>query len=425
MTSPKISVVVVSLGRPTLLARCLTAIGQLDYPKFEIVVVADAAGTQAVQAMGWQDRVKLVAFDIPNISSARNAGIAASAGDIIALIDDDAVPEPTWLTHLIAPFSDETIAAAGGYVIGRNGISFQWRARAVDARAQKIPLEHEGDEPFDPAAPEGFVVTTEGTNCAFRRDVLAELGGFDPAFRFYLDETDVNLRLAAIGGRTVIVPLARVHHGYAASGRRDADRTPRDLTEIGASSAVFLRKHADGVDFDAELALRAADHRRALIGYMVDGGLEPRDVDRLLDGFVSGFKDGLQREIGPPYRIETETKPWKQFRCDHAGAEACHIAGRSWSRSRLRGEAAAAVAEGKNVTLFRFSPTSLPHQVRFHSGGWWEQIGGLFGPSERDEPVFRFYTFRNRVHKEWARVAKLRQGGQSNGRRDGVSSQRR
>jgi GT2 family glycosyltransferase len=75
----------------------------------------------------------------------------------------------------------------------------------------------QGDGPVRTRAAAGFVVKTEGTNCAFRRDVLAGLGGFDPAFRYFLDETDVNLRLAEAGARTVIVPRALVHHGSAAS----------------------------------------------------------------------------------------------------------------------------------------------------------------------------------------------------------------
>jgi len=59
---------------------------------------------------------------------------------------------------------------------------------------------------------------------AVRRSVLADLGGFDPRFRFYLDETDLNLRLAARGLYTALVPLAQVHHGFHASARRRKDR---------------------------------------------------------------------------------------------------------------------------------------------------------------------------------------------------------
>ena len=408
MTAPPVSVAIVSRGRPQLLLRCLTGVGQLCYPDFEIVVAADAAGRAALHETGWDNRVKLVAFDAANISAARNAAIAEAAGDIVAFIDDDAVPEPSWLDHLAAPFAEPGIAATGGYVIGRNGISFQWTARAVDRHGRKIGLDHDGDAPFAPVLPEGFVTKTEGTNFAVRRDWLARLGGFDPAFRFYLDETDLNLRLAGLGGHTMIVPRAIVHHGYAASTRRAGDRAPRDLTEIGASCAVFLRKHAPDCDFHAEQRRVGDEHRAALLRYMVDGGLEPRDVSRRLAELRAGFAEGLRREItaGPP--LATPGTPFRRYSDPHTPRPSRYVTGRPWNRRSLQGEARSMVAAGAIVTVFRFSPTALPHRVRFHDGGWWEQRGGLFGRAGRDEPFFRLHSLQGRAKLEWARVAKLR-----------------
>ncbi|WP_157937576.1 glycosyltransferase family 2 protein, partial [Oceaniglobus roseus] len=235
----RVSVVVVSRGRPDALSRCLTGLAQLDHPAFEVIVVADEAGRRAAAAHPLAAQVKLLACGRPNISAARNIGIGAAAGDLVAFIDDDAVPEPSWLLHLAAPFADPDVAAAGGFVIGRNGISFQWRGRQVEDTGAALPLPFAGDAPVVPAPPPGGAIKTEGTNMALRREVLLALGGFDEAFAFYLDETDLNLRLARAGHRTALVPLAQVHHGFAPSERRRADRAPLSLFDIGASSAAF------------------------------------------------------------------------------------------------------------------------------------------------------------------------------------------
>ena len=411
MSAAPVSVVIVSRGRPELLSRCLTGVGQLCHRAFEVVVVTDPGGVAAVEAKGWENRVKLVGFDEANISEARNAGIAVASGEIIALIDDDAVPEPTWLDHLTAPFTDPDIAATGGFVIGRNGISLQWGARGVDTRGRKIAIPHTDEAPFEPDLPAGFVAKTEGTNFAVRRAILAALGGFDPAFRFYLDETDLNIRLAAKGGRTMLVPRAIVHHGFAASTRRAGDRAPTDLTEIGASSAVFLRKHAPGVDMREELARIRTEQRRALLRYMVDGGLEPRDVARRLSELEGGFAQGLQRNLIPLAELAPPSALFRPLRTRPAARLSRHFAGRPWQRRSLNDEAKAAVARGEIVTVFRFSPSALPHRVRFHEGGWWEQRGGLFGRAKRDEPWFRWQSFRSRIAREWQRVAWLRQCG--------------
>lgn len=404
-----VSVIVVSRGRPGLLPRCLTGLSQLCHPSFEIVVVADPGGVAAVRALGWEGRVKLVAFDEANISAARNAGLRQAAGELIAFLDDDAVPEPTWLGHLVAPLHDSEIAATGGYVIGRNGISFQWRARAVDASGFAQPIAAPGEAPFEPDLPPGLVTKTEGTNCAFRRSALATIGGFDPAFHYFLDETDVNLRLAQAGGRTILVPLARVHHGYAASARRAGDRAPADLTQVGASTAVFLRKHAPADAVDRARAQLLADQRRGLVGHMVEGGLEPRDIARLLAGLEAGFAAGLSRRLGPCPPLGSADAPFLAFTRSPASGVSRYFAGRPWNRTALRRQAAKAVAAGDVVTLLRFSHTSLPHRVTFHRGGWWEQRGGLFGKAERNEPFFRMTTFRARARREWMRVAELRQ----------------
>ena len=86
---------------------------------------------------------------------------------------------------------------------------------------------------------------------------LVNLGGFDEAFEFFLDETDLNVCLAKAGCKTAIVPEALVHHNYAESARRRPDRTPKDLSQVGASQAYFLKKY--GRSMDSLKAARAAD----------------------------------------------------------------------------------------------------------------------------------------------------------------------
>ena len=242
MTRTSVSVVVVSRARPDALTRCISGLAQVQYQPFEIIVVADPSGIEAVEKLDCAESLKLVPFDTPNISAARNAGIDVAAGDIVAFIDDDAVPEPTWLHYLIAPFEQSDVAATGGFVIGRNGISFQWKSRMINALGHTTPIEIPQDHATVLHPPKGSAVKTEGTNMAVRRDVLAALGGFDPAYHFYLDETDLNMRLAQAGHATALCPRAMVHHGFAASTRRRKDRVPADLFDIGASWAVFARK---------------------------------------------------------------------------------------------------------------------------------------------------------------------------------------
>ena len=82
---PTVSVIVVSHGRPTHLKRCLTSLRQLQYSRFEIIVVADEAGWEAVATLTFAAAIKPATQPAANISKARNDGLALAAGEICAL----------------------------------------------------------------------------------------------------------------------------------------------------------------------------------------------------------------------------------------------------------------------------------------------------------------------------------------------------
>lgn len=407
MTRPSVSVVVVSRDRPDALTRCIMGLSQVQYDPFEIVVVADPAGIEAVKKMACADDVKMVAFDQANISAARNAGVVAAAGDVVAFIDDDAVPEPTWLHYLIAPFEQSDVAASGGFVIGRNGISFQWKARLINALGHSESIEVAEDKATVLRAPTGYAVKTEGTNMALRRDVLVELGGFDPAYHFYLDETDLNMRLARAGHATAICPRAQVHHGFAASVRRRPDRAPSDLFDIGASWAVFARKFIEDAAQDAHWKDVQSSERKRLLSHMVAGRLEPRQVRYLMKRLRAGHAKGGVRPVGANQVTRHASDGFKRF---PVVARHTHF-----EQSTLRGAAAAReaakvrVKNAQIVTLIILSRTAMYHHVQFNPAGFWEQKGGQFGKSLRNERIFQWATAKARTKKEMERVAIVRQ----------------
>lgn len=404
MTSPPVSVIVVSRGRGESLGLTLIGLSRLIHDTYEIVVVADAEGQEAVRRARLTDEVKLIPFADPNISAARNRGIAAAAGEILAFIDDDAVPEPTWLSYLTTPFDDPQVAATGGFVIGRNGISFQWKASSVDYAARTDPLPVDETRPTVLTPPPGRAIKTEGTNMAFRRSVLAGLGGFDPAYRFYLDDTDLDMRLAKAGHATAIAPLARVHHAFAPSARRAPSRAPRDLYEIGASLSVYLRRHCPEPEREAIVDAFIRSRDASLIGHMITGRLEPRDVQRLRKRLRDGVDAGKTRDLPPLPAIGHSNAPFLPF-ASRTNESGITLSGSFRARRALRRKAAEMAAEGKSVTLFLFSPTALYHRVRMRREGYWEQAGGIWGRSDRQDRIVRLTTVRKRLLREIKRIA--------------------
>ena len=406
MTQLPVSIVIVSRQRPDKLKLCLTGIAQLCYPAFEVVVVTDADSIAAIQTLPFATLLKLIPFEEGNISSARNLGVAHAAGEVIAFIDDDAVPEPTWLTHLITPFAQSDIGAAGGYVRGRNGISYQWQGRCVDERGYKTTLAFSDDAPriFRPQA--DSALKTEGTNMAVRRAVLVDLGGFDPAYHFFLDETDLNLRLAQAGYAVALVPRAQVHHSFSPSVRRRQDRTPLDIFDIGASWAVFQRKFVPTRYRAHHWRTIRATERARVMGFLIDGRAEPGLTRALLKRLDLGYSQGMDRRVNSGSIPDQPLTPFAPF----PSSDGAHIfiCARSWDAKVAREKARAARQDGAIVTLLLLSPTALYHHARFHSDGYWEQRGGQFGKSTRSNPLFWPWSFRARCDKERIRIERTR-----------------
>lgn len=403
-TLPPISVIVASWQRPDELQLCLTGLAQQDHPALEVIVVADAAACAALRARDWPG--KLAENPGANLALARNIGLSLAAGLVVAYIDDDAVAEPTWASRLARPFADAAVVAATGPTRGRNGISWQWHPVEVDATGADHPLPLKAETWLHQGGALRAVKPL-GTNCAFRRAPLCAAGGFDMAFRFFLEDADIGLRLAAFG-KTAIVPGAAVHHAFAASDRRRADRVPTDLRQIGASAQVFLRRHAEPALWaDAIARLRAAEAAR-IIRHRAAGQIDEGGAARLMASLEAGIAEGASRDL-PPLAPLLAKPPGDFTPLPGTGPRPGRlIAGRVWQAWSLRRKAVQAARAGEVATLILMSPTIRAHRHRLHPDGYWEQRGGLFGPSERAQPRLRWWRLGARVRAEAARIAPFR-----------------
>ncbi len=408
MNSPTVSVAIASRGRPDALMTCLSAVARLCRATFEIVVVADREGMARLENSALAARVKSVRCDIANISLARNLALERAAGDVVAFLDDDSTPEPAWLFHLIRPFRDPSVMAATGFVLGRNGISFQTRAQMIDSCgfARDIPFADTAPALMPP--PADGAVSTIGTNCAFRTQALRSIGGFDPAFRYFLDETDVNMRLARLGAVTAVVPLAQVHHRSLGSHLRTGDRVPLSLFEIGRSRAIFLRRHAPEAAWKTALERERAQQHRRLFRHATAGRLAAEDIAPLLTTLQEGMDSGQRAHPAPVSPMRGAVAPFLAFRRSDEAVSHRMIVGPARKASQLRRRAREAAAESPVVSLFVFSNSARPHRVRYRRDGYWEQTGGVWGRSRRDGPLFRPGTLARRAMREQDRIAPVR-----------------
>jgi GT2 family glycosyltransferase/sugar lactone lactonase YvrE len=203
---PTVSVVVCAYNAADTIDDCLTSLGALDYPRFEIIVVNDGSrddtGARARRYAG----VRVV--DIPNggLSAARNVGLAEATGDIVAYTDADVRVDRDWLTYLVQPLLSPAFAGSGGPNVVPPDDPFV--AQCV-ARSPGGPTQVLLDDRVAEHVP--------GCNMAFRRDALAAIGGFNPVYLRAGDDVDVCWRLQAKGLQIGFAPAALVWHHHRSS----------------------------------------------------------------------------------------------------------------------------------------------------------------------------------------------------------------
>ncbi len=223
---PRVSVVVCTYNGARTIRDCLDGLSRLDYPDYEVIVVDDGS-TDATGVIARQYDCRLIQTENQGLANARNTGLAAATGEIIAYLDDDAYPDPDWLTYLAATFLRTPYAGVGGPNIAPpgDGPIAECVARAPGGPVHVLVTDREAEH-------------IPGCNMAFRKSCLEAIGGFDPQFRTAGDDVDVCWRLQERGWTLGFHPAAMVWHH-----RRNSLRTYwRQQIGYGRAEAMLERK---------------------------------------------------------------------------------------------------------------------------------------------------------------------------------------
>lgn len=230
-SQPTTTVIVCTRNRAATLRRCLEHISKLEYPNFTVLVVDN--GSKDLTAQIAQDAgADYLLVQQPGLSRARNAGVRHSSTEIVAFIDDDAVPYPAWLSKLVEFFDDPNVMAVGGHY-----------------QPFDDPVLPQGLAPLvlDKTNPEWLPIAAfggigDGCNMAFRRSAFSVWRGFDERMGrgAEIDGGEEHLGFATLtakGYRCVFAPAAMVHHGY-----RSDQNLPPETYHSSVAYALMLFK---------------------------------------------------------------------------------------------------------------------------------------------------------------------------------------
>jgi glycosyltransferase involved in cell wall biosynthesis len=229
--APTISVVIPTRNRPAFAAEAVRAALRSHYPsdRFEVIVVDNGSGSDDrvvlpdVEADGGA-RVRLLQEEIPGGSNARNAGLYAAEGEIVAFADDDVLVDRNWLASIARAFArSDRVGGVTGLTVPREletpaQVWYEGFAKA-DPDFESRVFDRR-DPPTDrPLFPFTIGDFGSGENFAFRRKVLIDLGGFDSALgtaTYTLGGEDVEamLRVLLSDHQVIHEPAALVRHSH-------------------------------------------------------------------------------------------------------------------------------------------------------------------------------------------------------------------
>lgn len=211
MNQPLVSVVIVTRNRSEMVRQCLYHLQQQDYDPFEIIVVDGSSNNLTEQIVRQEPTVQYIFLpDGKNrMTQARNLGIMAAAGQIVAFIDDDSMVTSNWLTALTSSYHNEDIGGVGGRVLDPAELKTLNSGLGV---GQVLPDGRLIDNFATETSTEIEVDRLKGCNMSFRKDVLEEVGLFDNFYRTLWDDVDICTKIRKAGYRLLFNPHVLVNH---------------------------------------------------------------------------------------------------------------------------------------------------------------------------------------------------------------------
>lgn len=228
--SPKVSVIVASYNGARTLKACLDSLLRLNYPDYEVILVDDGSTDATPEMASLYKSVRYVRQTNHGLSVARNTGLAAATGEIVAFTDSDCRADEDWLYYLVGDLFSSRFAGIGGP---------NFLPPEDSAVAAAVLVSPGG--PAHVMLSDRVAEHIPGCNMVFYKWALEEIGGFDPIFTKAGDDVDVCWRLQQCGYRIGFSPAGFVWH-YR---RSTIQAYLKQQYGYGEAEALLVRKHPE------------------------------------------------------------------------------------------------------------------------------------------------------------------------------------
>lgn len=223
--APKVNVVIPTWKGEKRISRCLDALYKQTFKDFTTTVVVNGYDPSDGTMKSLASYTKLqIIVNLQNVgfATAVNQGIRASSGLYVAVLNDDAFPEPQWLETLVEAIerNPRLGSCASLMVFAHKPDTIQSAGIAIDRAA--IAWDRMRGKPVSMAGGPTEVFGASAGAALYRRSMLEQIGLFDERFFAYLEDVDLAWRAQIAGWHSLYVPQAIVHHEASASFGEDS-----------------------------------------------------------------------------------------------------------------------------------------------------------------------------------------------------------
>ncbi|WP_176057000.1 glycosyltransferase [Paraburkholderia sp. BCC1876] len=288
-----VSVVVCTYNRRDYLERCLDYLRHQSCTDFEVIVVNGPSNDGTTELLArYADQIKVAQNPERNLSKSRNLGIELAAGDIVAFIDDDAIPFDDWINNILVEYNSRplTTAGLGGPAYYAGSFWFQAQDNGINQYSEaKVNIDSAE------IGKNGWFRYNTGTNATFTGHHLRAVNGFDEQFDYYLDESELCFRLQQNNALIGYSPEVIVRHEFAQSHNRGGKYNYNWAT-ICKNTAYFVAAYSgwSGKTLRQKLEERMKKERIAPLDDAVQAGdLAAAERDRYVAAIWEGISQGL------------------------------------------------------------------------------------------------------------------------------------
>jgi GT2 family glycosyltransferase/glycosyltransferase involved in cell wall biosynthesis len=274
------SVVIVNYRGADDTCAALAALRELRWPRerLEVIVVDNASGDGSVERIAKEHPdVQLLALEHNGgFAAGCNAGAQAATGRYLAFLNNDARPDPEWLSAATAVLDrDGSVACVASKVLDWDGELVDFVDAGLGFYGHGFKL-HAG-EPDSPAYDrEADVLFASGAAMVARASTFREVGGFDERYFLFFEDVDLGWRLWLLGYRVRYVPASLTFHRHHRSVGVLGPAREEYLLERNALFTIFKNYDDDNLRLALPAALMLAVRRGTVRGGDDTGMLDPQ-----------------------------------------------------------------------------------------------------------------------------------------------------